>query len=79
MIRLGWAHSYINKQVGRVKRVFRFATENEMVPASTYHALQAVAGLRAGRSDARETAPVTPVSDEIVQAVLPMLSRQVPQ
>ena len=77
MIRLGWARSYINKQVGRVKRVFRFATENEMVPASTYHALQAVAGLRAGRSDARETAPVTPVSDEIVQAVLPMLSRQV--
>jgi hypothetical protein len=44
----------INNRVGRIKRMFRWAVENEMVPPSVYHGLQAVAGLRAGRSEARE-------------------------
>ncbi len=54
MVKLGWARTYVNKHVGRIKRIFRHATENEMVPPSTYQGLQAVGGLRAGRSDARE-------------------------
>jgi integrase len=77
MVKLGWARTYVNKHVGRVKRVFRHATENEMVPPATYQGLQAVAGLRAGRSDARETAPVLPVDEAVVAATLPHLSRQV--
>ena len=77
MIKLGWARTYVNKHVGRIKRIFRHATENEMVPPATYQGLQAVGGLRAGRSDARETAPVLPVDEAVVAATLPHLSRQV--
>jgi integrase len=44
-----------------------------MVPASVYHGLQAVEGLRKGRSQARETKPVRPVADDHVRAVLPFL------
>jgi integrase len=36
--------------------------------------LQAVAGLRKGRSKARETQPIRPVADEHVDAVLPFLN-----
>jgi integrase len=41
------------------------------------HGLQAVAGLRAGRSGARETEPVKPVPDAFVDAVLAFVSPQV--
>src|SRR5687768_5693111 len=61
MIRLRWARSYINKQIGRVKRVFRHGVENELVEPRVHQALQAVDGLRAGRSDAREAEPVRAV------------------
>jgi len=37
----------INQNVGRVKRMFRWAVENELVPPGLYHGLQAVAGFDA--------------------------------
>lgn len=41
------------------------------------HGLQAVSGLRFGRSNARETEPIKPVADEHILAILPFVSRQV--
>ncbi|MBI1903514.1 MAG: hypothetical protein HYS13_20620 [Planctomycetia bacterium] len=67
----------VNSHVGRIKRMFRWAVENELVPASVYHGLQAVAGLQHGRSNARETEPVKPVPQAFVDATLPHLSAQV--
>jgi len=67
----------INQNVGRVKRMFRWSVENELVPPGLYHGLQAVAGLKRGRSEARESEGVKPVPDADVEAVLPLLSRQV--
>ena len=43
-------------------------------PASVWHGLQAVSGLKAGRSEARETAPIMPVDDSVVAATIPHLS-----
>jgi integrase len=77
MVRLGWARTSINKQVGRIKHVFKWAVENEMISAEVFHGLQAVAGFRAGRSDAPEPEPVRPVPVEYVEAVLPHVSPQV--
>jgi integrase len=77
MIRMKWSRTYINKQVGRIKRIFKWAVENELVPPGVFHGLQAVASLKAGRSEARETEPVKPVPHEHVQAILPLPSRQV--
>ena len=77
MIDAGGSRGYINKHVRRIKLMFRWAVENKIVPPSVYHGLQAVSGLRLGRSDARETEPVTPVADQYVDAVRVHVSRQV--
>ncbi len=81
-IRQGWmdaepARTEINKRVGRVVRCFRWAVENELVAASVHQALKAVAGHRMGRSPARESKPVRPVADDLVDAVQPFVTRPV--
>jgi integrase len=75
--RRGLARSEINKRIGRIKRVFRWGVENEMVPPYVLHGLQAVVGLARGRSEARETAPVKPAPEAFVDAVKPHVSAQV--
>jgi len=68
---------HINQRVNRVRRIFKWGVENELVPAPILHALQAVAPLKFGRTTARESKPVLPVADADVQAVIPFVSRQV--
>ncbi|RPI64315.1 MAG: site-specific integrase [Planctomycetaceae bacterium] len=77
MIDRGWVRRNINHNVGRIKRAFRWAVENELVPGSIYHSLQAVAGLRQGRTTAPEGKTVKPVPKEMVNAVEPFVSNQV--
>jgi integrase len=72
-----WCRRTINKAVGRVREMFRWAVANELIPSSILEALKAVAGLRHGRTKARETAPVQPVSDQTVEATLCFLSSTV--
>src|SRR5262245_28277612 len=64
------SRTLVNANVQRIKRLFKWAAENEMVPGHVYHALQAVSGLRKGRSEAREDRVVQPVPLEHVEAVL---------
>jgi len=73
MIRMGWCRGNINREIHRVKRMFAWGVENEMVPAPIYQALRAVAALREGRTEARESKPVTPVEESVVLATLPHL------
>jgi integrase len=77
MIEKGWVRRSINISVGRIKRMFKWAVAKELVPPSVHHALSAVAGLRAGRTNAQESDPVKPVLDATVDATLPFLSRTV--
>lgn len=77
MIASGWCRRTINKNTGRIKAMFRWAVENELVPAGVYHGLQAVAGLRRGRSAAREPELVRPVPEQYIKAVCQHVSRQV--
>ena len=77
MIEAGRCRGLINKDVCRVRSMFRWAVEHELVPLATYQALMTVAGLRAGRTDAREKPPVGPVSDEAVERTLPYLTTTV--
>lgn len=67
----------INTRINRVKRFFRWAVAEEFVPPSIIHGLEAVQGLRRGRTRARETDPVMPVDDAYVEAVLPHVSPHV--
>jgi len=57
MVDKGWCRGHINKSIGRVRRCFKWAAENELVRRDMYHGLMAVSGLRKGRSEAREPAP----------------------
>jgi integrase len=60
----------INSRVNRIRRALKWGVENELVPATVLLGLQAVAPLKHGRSEARETAPVRPVPEAHVKAVL---------
>lgn len=77
LINAGNTRTYINDHMGRIRRVFKWAAAQEMVSVSVYTALTTVAGLRHGRSEAREPEPIGPVSDEVVDSTLPCLSRVV--
>ena len=67
----------INRQIGRIKRMFRWAVENEYVGVNVFSTLATVAGLRAGRSDAAEADPVKPVPAAFVDAIEPHVTRQI--
>lgn len=73
MIDGGLARTTVNQRVRCIRRVFKWAVSEELVPASVLHALQSVDGLRRGRCNAREPAPVRPVPEPHVDAVLPFL------
>jgi integrase len=67
----------INKRVNRIRRVFKWAASEELIPISVFEALRTVDGLRFGRCPARETEPVRPVDLQHVDAVLPYVAPQV--
>jgi integrase len=73
----GWSRGVVNQRVGRVKRVYKWAVENELVPVAVYEALRTVAGIGRGRSKAPETVPVQPVALAVVEETLPHASRHV--
>ncbi len=77
MIETGLARSTINQRVGRIVHLFKWAVSEEMAPPSVHHGLKTVSGLQRGRTPAKETAPVKPVPDELVEAIRPHVSRQV--
>ncbi len=67
----------INKRIGRIKRAFKWAVSEELIPPSVFEGLRSVEGLRQGRSAARESGPVKPVPDAHVAALMPFVSSQV--
>jgi integrase len=69
----GLARGYINDTIGAIRRAFRWATVEELVAPAVYQGLAAVPGLKRGRTTARETEPVAPVDDAVVDATLPHL------
>jgi len=77
MIEAGLSGKVINQRVGRIKRLFKWAVGEELVPETVHRALMAVEGLKAGRPNARESGPVGPVPDEHVAKTLPLLLRPI--
>ncbi len=72
-----YCRTTVNRHTQRIKQAFKWAVENEYIPPAVYHGLQAVVGIRKGRSEVRESAPVRPVPNEFVEAIEPYVSRQV--
>ncbi len=73
MVRSGLARTTVNGRVNRIRRAFKWAASEELIPESIASALTSVAGLEKGRSAARESKGVAPVPVEHVEAVLPHL------
>jgi len=67
---MDWARKYLNKQVNRLRGMFKWAASKELIDGSVSIALRELAGLKKGRTRARETAPVIPVADEVIDATL---------
>jgi len=71
----GVCRATVNGRVRRVRRMFRWAVARELIPETVYRALCTVEGLRAGESPARETDPVAPVADSVLEAIRPHVGR----
>ncbi len=66
---------YLNATMKRVRRIFRWAASEGILPASIYEGLKCVDPLKAGRTSAPERNKVKPVEPETVDATL----RHLPQ
>jgi integrase len=74
MIAGNLSRGVINSRINRIKRIFKWAASEELVSPSVWHGLISVQGLQRGRSDARETEPIRPVADIVVDATLAHLT-----
>lgn len=70
LINAGHCRKYINKNVDRIRRMFKWAVGEEMIPVEVHTALTTVPGLKRGRTEAPDHAPVMPVDDATVEATL---------
>jgi integrase len=67
----------INRRIELLKRTFKWAVSEELIPPEVYQALMAVRGLRRGHPGTYERPKVKPVPQQHVDAVLPFLCPQV--
>jgi integrase len=67
------ARNLINNRVRRIVRVWKWAVSEGLVEVSVWQALTTLASLKKGRSAARETEPVRPVSLATVDATVAQL------
>lgn len=72
-----WTRNYINRQIGLLRQIFRWGVSHEMIPVSILETLRTVEPLKRGRSDAIETEPIRPVSENLLVATFTHLNRQV--
>ena len=77
LVEAGLARVTINARIGIIKRAFKWAAENELIPASVFHGLSTVRGLRRGRGGARETERIRPVPEDHVQKAIPFMPEPV--
>jgi len=73
----GLSRGVVNQRIGRVRRVWKWGVENELLLSDVLPGLQAVRGLQRGRTAARETEPVKLVAEAVVEETLPYLTRHV--
>ncbi len=74
LVRSGICRSTVNGRLGTIKRMWKWALDEALIPATVKAELSQVEPLKAHRSAARETAPVRPVDDATVEATLAVLA-----
>ncbi len=74
LVARGLARSTVNDRIAIITRAFRWGAAQELVPPAVHHGLKAVEGLRKGRTKAKDSEPILPVDEEVVDVTLPFLS-----
>ncbi len=64
----GWTRGFCNASANRVRRIFKWAVGNGMVPVTTWQALTAVPPLKAGHTTARDNKRREAICDEHIAA-----------
>ena len=62
-------------QIGRIRRIFKWAAAEEYLPAIVFQALKTLDPLKRSRTNAPEGRTVKPAKLELVNALLPHMSR----
>lgn len=70
MIRQGITRKSINRRVNRIRYVFKWSASQKLVPSTVSAELRELAGLKLGRTDAKETPPVKPVAESHVREAI---------
>ena len=70
----GKARVYCNRLTNSVKRMFKFAVSQELVPSSCWEGLRSVESLRCGQTSAHEKDAIGPVDIDIVRKTAKYLS-----
>ncbi len=71
MIEKKWCRKQINRQIGRVRQMFRRGVVLGLVEETTWRALAAVEGIRKGATGVKDNPKVRPVDDARIEAVRP--------
>jgi len=75
MVKAGtMCRSQINKQIGRIIRIFAWGVEEELVQPNVVAALREVKTLKCGEQGTHDNPPRQEVPDEVVKRTLPFLS-----
>ena len=77
MIDASYVRQSINRHIGRIIRMFRWAGAEELAAKHVYHDLKMLDGLKRGRSDAVEATPVRPVPLAHINAVEDIVTRPI--
>jgi integrase len=73
LIDQGLARTNINASMKRIVRFLKWCAIEEKLPVEIPQRLAMIPGLRRGKTDAKESEPVLPVDDRLVEATLPFL------
>ena len=77
MIRRGWSRPTINRNISKVRTVFKWAAGRELLDIAVYQRLTAVEPLRKGKTEAPEPSPIEPVPEDHIEKVKKNVSRRV--
>jgi hypothetical protein len=66
----GNTRRWINDSVSRIKLVFKWGVANELVPVEVVQRLDCVRNLQKGRSTAKDSPPIEPVADNVVEQTI---------
>jgi len=66
----GWKRRTVNKRIARIKRIFKWAASEELIPESVFLHMQILEGLKQGRCPCPESEQVLPVPIEDFEKTL---------